>query len=71
MGYVSISKMMDDDHIDNTLRDYGFGNISNVRIKEIIDSTARILGEKHRHKQSDLTLDHLMQSLVRVVWVDI
>lgn len=53
MGYVSISKMMDDDHIDNTLRNYGFGNISNVRIKEIIDSTARILGEKHRHKQSD------------------
>lgn len=56
MGYVSISKVMDDEYIRSILTEYGFASIPIGTIKDIIDSTARILGEKHRHKQSDFDI---------------
>lgn len=55
IGYISISKRLTDSDIQNHLSPKF--NITLSEFKNIIDSTARILGEKHKHSDSEFGTD--------------
>ena len=56
MGYISVSKRIDDTRLSQKLTDYNLQQISLETFRNIIDSTARVLGEKHRYTHSEFDI---------------
>ena len=56
MGYVSVAKRIDDQILSQKQSNYGLQQISLETLRNIIDATARILGEKHRYNCSEFNI---------------